>query len=110
MIERVHQTIGNAIKTINQSFDQDWGKSLQTIAFAHRAGYHRILGMSPAQVLFQRDMIVNQPKSCSLEKLLEQKLKQMKEDNQRENSKRQEYEYRIGDLVMLNKSEENLPK
>lgn len=59
MIERVHQTIENTIKTMNQEFEQDWGKSLQSIAYAHRASHHRILGISPAQVLFHRDMIIH---------------------------------------------------
>ena len=62
IIERVHQTIGNIIRTFNvQAMDSNdlWTGTLAATMFAVRATYHTTLQASPMQLVFGRDAILN---------------------------------------------------
>jgi hypothetical protein len=62
IIERVHQTIGNIIRTFKvQSMDSDdpWTGTLAAAMFAVRATCHATLQASPMQLAFGRDAILN---------------------------------------------------
>jgi hypothetical protein len=62
IVERVHQTIGNIIRTFNvQSMDSDdpWTGMLAATMFAVRATCHTTLQASPMQLAFGRDAILN---------------------------------------------------
>ena len=64
MIERVHQTIGNIIRTfeLNKSELEEsipFAGILAATMFATRATYHTTLQAMPAQFVFGRDAILN---------------------------------------------------
>jgi hypothetical protein len=62
IIERVHQTIGNIIRTFDvQTMDENdpWAGILAATMFAVRATYHTTLKASPMQLVFGRDAMLN---------------------------------------------------
>ena len=65
ILERVHQTIGNIIRTFKiQNIVQDnenlWRGLLASTMFALRATGHTMTQYTPAQLIFGRDSIINQ--------------------------------------------------
>ena len=62
IIERIHQTIGNIIRTFDVSNivnNNPWSGILTTTMFAVRATYLTTLQESPMQIVFGRDAILN---------------------------------------------------
>ena len=62
IIERIHQTIGNIIRTFDMSNiinNDPWLGILAATMFAVRAIYHTTLQASPMQLVFGRDAILN---------------------------------------------------
>ena len=64
ILERVHQTIGNIIRTFKiQGMVLDevsiWDGILATMMFAIRAKVHTTMQHTPAQLVFGRDLIMN---------------------------------------------------
>ena len=63
-VERVHQVVGSMLRTQdlkNKVLDHidPWGEVLASIAWAVRSAYHSVLGGTPAQLVFSRDMHFN---------------------------------------------------
>jgi hypothetical protein len=63
-VERVHQVIGNIIRTFELEstyLDEEdpWKGILSATAFAVRTTFHITLGNTPGQLVFGRDMIFN---------------------------------------------------
>lgn len=106
ILERVHQVIGNMLRTKNLveldfSFEDTWPNVLASVAFAIRSTHHSTLGAAPAQLVYGRDMVL--PIQYVAEWDLIRKRKQLKidESNMRENKNRVEYDYKIGDFVLI---------
>ena len=62
IIGRIHQTIGNIIRTFDVSNivnNNPWSGILAVTMFAVRAMYHTTLQASPMQLVFVRDAILN---------------------------------------------------
>ena len=62
IIKRIHQTIGNIIRTfdVSNTVNNDpWSGILAATMFAVRATYHTTLQASPMQLVFGRDAILN---------------------------------------------------
>ena len=62
IIERIHQTIGNIIRTFDVSNivnNYPWSGSRAATMFAVHATYHTTLQASPMQLIFGRDDILN---------------------------------------------------
>ena len=64
ILERVHQTIGNMIRTF-QVYNRDdldeedpWSGILSAVMFAMRSTYHTTLEATPMQLVFGRDAIL----------------------------------------------------
>ena len=112
IVERVHQVIGNIIRTFeleeNYLDEEDpWKGILSATAFAVRSTFHTTLQNSPGQLVFGRDMILNIKHTANWEYIKKRKQKLIDKNNQRENSKRTQYEYKVGDLVLLKRGTEN---
>jgi hypothetical protein len=93
IVERVHQTIGNIIRTFeleNNYLDEDnpWTGILSATAFAIRTTYHTTLKQSPGQLVFGRDMILNIKHVANWELIRARKQKMTNQNNQRKNAKR----------------------
>jgi transposase InsO family protein len=62
ILERVHKTIGNVIRTISkENLDEEnpWGGILAATMFAVRATYHTTMQATPTQPVLGRDSILN---------------------------------------------------
>ena len=112
IVERVHQTIGNIIRTFeletNYLDEEDpWKGILSATAFAIRSTFHTTLRKSPGQLVFGRDMILNINHVANWEFIRERKQKLIDKNNQRENQKRIPHNYQLGDKVLLKRGTEN---
>ena len=105
IIERIHQTIGNVIRTfqVHDSYldeDDPWSGILAAVMFAVRATYHTTLKATPSQLVFGRDAILNMQFEANWNFIREHKQRIIKKNNQRENAKRIEHTYREGNKVL----------
>ena len=87
----------------NQELDSydPFGEFLAGIAWTTRSTYHVVLGATPGQIVFGRDMLHNLSYIADLERLCQRKQKQINANNRKENSKRIDHDYRVGDKVLL---------
>ena len=86
IIERIHQTIGNIIRTFQMhSTSPDernpWKGVLAATMFATRATYHTTLKATPMQLVFGRDAILNTTFEANWALIKEQKQKQIRRNN-----------------------------
>jgi hypothetical protein len=104
IIERVHQTVGNVIRTFNvHAMDQDdpWTGMLAAAMFAVRATHHTTLQASPMQLVFGRDAILNIKHVSNWEHIRERKQLRINENNKRENKSRREHDCSLGDKTLV---------
>ena len=106
IIERIHGVINDMLRCNdldNHDFDpvDPWGELLANIAWALRSLTHSTLNATPGQVVFNRDMLFDLKYVADWEKIRQRKEKQIQKDNERENSKRREYTYKVGGKVLL---------
>lgn len=107
VIERVHQTIGNMLRTFSAHSNPDmdpedpWSGILSAVAFAVRATVHTTMRASPMQAVFGRDAMLNVVHHANWQWIKDRKQKLIRLNNKRENSKRIPYEYRVGQLILV---------
>ena len=111
IVERVHQTIGNIIRTFelqDHYLDEDdpWEGILAATAFAICATYHTTLQKSPGQLVFGRDMIFNVQHTANWEYICARKQCLIQKNNKNENKSRIPHTYHVNDKVMLHKGTE----
>ena len=87
----------------NHEFDpvDPWGDILAKLAWAVRSLYHRTLDATPGQLVFGRDMLFDMLFTPDWNAIRARKRAQVLKDNERENSKRRQFTYKIGDKVLL---------
>ena len=107
ILERVHQTIGNMIRTF-QVYNRDdldeedpWSGILSAVMFAIRSTYHTTLEATPMQLVFGRDAILPIFHQADWQYIKAKKQRLINMNNQRENAKRIPYTYQINDKVLL---------
>ena len=105
ILERVHQTLGNMIRTfsVGDAYlpEQDpWSGILAATMFAIRATYHTTTQATPAQLVFGRDAILNTRFIANWRLIRQRKQKLIGKNNKQENAKRIPYDYQIGDMVL----------
>ena len=103
--------IGNIIRTFelqDNYLDEKnpWKGILSATAFAVRSTFHTTLQSTPGQLVFGRDMILNIKHTANWEYIKQRKQQIINKNNQRENAKRKEHVYRVGDKVLLSKGNE----
>ena len=106
IIERIHQTLGNIIRTFELHNDSDvtqdtWKGILSAAMFAVRATYHTTTQATPMQLVFGRDAILNVQFQADWKYIQDRKQKIINQNNERENSSRVPYSYQVNQLVML---------
>ena len=100
MMEHVHQMLGNLIRSFklqdNPYIDMDdpWLGILAAALFAMHSMYHTILCMTPGQLIFGRDVILNT-------QYLADQTAIKAHTQQIENKKCIPHQYKVGDKVML---------
>jgi transposase InsO family protein len=112
IVERVHQVIGNIIRTFeleSNYLDEDdpWKGILSATAFAVRSTFHTSLQSTPGQLVFGRDMIFNIQHIANWEFIKQRKQKIINLNNKKENAKRVQHVYQVGDKVLLHRGTEN---
>jgi len=104
IIERVHQVIGNLIRSAQpQDAEEDdpWKGILAATAFAVRSTYHTTLKATPGQLVFGRDLILNVKHVADWKMIKERKQRLINDNNKRENSSRVRHKYRVNDKVLV---------
>lgn len=106
IVERVHQTIGNMIRTFRVYYRNDldeedpWTGILSAIMAAVRSTYSTTTRATPSQLVFGRDAILNVKFSVDWNKIRQRKQALIEMNNQRENAKRMKYTYEVGHKVL----------
>ena len=105
VLERVHQTIGNMLRTTNlheldTQSDDPFAGILSAVLFATRATYHMTLQAMPMQLVCGRDAMLNIPVQANWHRLRQNKQRLIEINNRKENSKRCQHEYVVGDKVL----------
>ena len=106
IIERVHQTMGNLIRTfeLEENYmdeDDPWIGILSATAFAIRSTYHTTLRGTPGQLVYGRDMILNINHLADWKAISLRKQQLINKNNINENNKRLQHTYHPGDKVLL---------
>ena len=110
ILERIHQTIGNIIRTF-QAHEEDldeerpWDGILAATMFATRATYHTTLQATPMQLVFRRDAILNIKFEADWNLIRQRKQETIRRNNMRENSTRIPHQYQIGDQVLYKRDD-----
>ena len=110
VLERIHQVIGNMIKTFRiydrEDLDEQdpWSGILAAIMFGVRATYHTTLEATPMQLVFQRDAILPIDYQPDWSKIQNNKRKRIELNNARENKSRIPHEYKVGDMILITRN------
>jgi len=104
IIERVHQTLGNIIRTFEvhhstMTSESPWDGILSAAMFALRATYHTTLQATPIQLVFGRDAMLNVQFQADWQIIRQMKQSKIHQNNMRENQKRIPHEYKLADKV-----------
>ena len=108
IVERVHQVLNDMLRTFELEAQQlessdPWTRFLSATAFAIRSTYHTTLEATPAQLVFGRDMLLPVKFEANWAQIKMKRQQEMLRNNQRENKSRVPHEYKVGDLVTLDK-------
>ena len=107
IVERVHQTIGNMIRTFrmydNDGIDDDdpWSGILAAVMAATRSTYSTTTQATPMQLVFGRDAIINTKFVADWDYIKQRKQHRIHANNIRENAKRTPHTYNVADKVMV---------
>ena len=106
ILERVHGVINDMLRTNdldNFTFDpaDPWGDILANVAWALRSLTHSTLNATPGQLVFSRDMLFDLKYVADWQSIRKRKEQQVRRDNERENSKRTNYSYKVGGKVLV---------
>ena len=87
-MERVHQTLGNMIRTYElEEYDFDyndpWSSILAECAWAIRSTAHTIMDATPAQLVFGRDMLFDLSFKVQWKEIRKRKLEALRKNMER---------------------------
>ena len=108
--ERVHQVLGDCLRSFDLNPKDPFDKFLTAAAYAIQSACHTTLGYSPAQLVFGRDMFMPVNFQVDWEKIKANKQNRMHKNNERENLKRKPHQYSAGDLVTVVERPGIIPK
>ena len=105
-VERVHQVVRHMFLTKNfkeKTFDNidPFGAILSSVAWAIRASFNTSTQATPAQLVFGRDMMFNLTSLINWKELMIRKQQLVDQANLRENAKRIDFDYKIGQQVYI---------
>ena len=106
ILERAHGTIGNMIRTFNVEqieLDEEdpFAGLVSAVGFAIRSTYHTTLQATPGQLVYGRDMIFPIQHLADWQLIKNRKQQLIDKNNVRENAKRVDYDYKVGDQVLI---------
>ncbi|MGL5963100.1 MAG: hypothetical protein ACRCZ2_01680, partial [Fusobacteriaceae bacterium] len=108
ILERVHQVLMTMLRTaeIDMAISvapSDIDAFLTNAAWAIRSTYHTVLKASPGAAIFGRDMLFDIPYIADWNKIGEFRQHQTNRNTERENKLRIDYDYKVGDKVLVRK-------
>ena len=108
IVERVHQVLNDMLRTFeleNQQLDdtEPWKRFLAAASFAIRSTYHTTLGATPAQLVYNRDMLLPIQFNFKWADIKMRRQKEMARNNKKENKSRIPHIYNVGDKVSLDR-------
>ena len=106
ILERIHQTLANMMRTAELDMadsvsPNDIADFLNDAAWAVRSTYHTVLKASPGAAIFGRDMLFDVPFLADWKKIGDYRQRQTDRNTERENKTRVDWDYKIGDKVLL---------
>ena len=106
ILERVHQVLGQMLRTAEIDMadsvtPDDVDVFLDNAAWAIRSTYHTVLKASPGAAIFGRDMLFDVPFIADWNKIGDYRQRQTDLSTGRENKRRVDYDYKIGDRVLV---------
>jgi hypothetical protein len=106
ILEHVHQVLGQMLPTTelymaNSVTPDDVNVFLDNTAWAIRSTCHTALKASPGAAIFGRDMLFDIPFVADRHKIREQRQLLTDRGNQQENAKQIDYNYKVGDKVLV---------
>jgi hypothetical protein len=106
ILKRVHQVLAQMICTAeldmaNSVTPDDVDVFLDNPAWAIRSTYHTVLKASPGAAFFGQDMLFDILFVADWRKIGEQRQSLTDRGNQRKNAKRIDYDYKVGDKVLV---------
>ncbi len=106
ILECVYQVLGQMLCTAeldmaNSVTPNDVDVFLDNAAWAINSTYHRVLTASPGAAIFGRDMLFNIPFVADWRKIGERRQSLTNCGNQRKNAKLIDYDYKVGDKVLV---------
>lgn len=107
MVERIHQVVGDMIRTRAISGPEDldpdfqWQGVLSAVRHAVRSIVHTTHRATPTQLVFGRDALLNISFEADWQYIKERKQHRILQNNKRENKTRLEHTYNVGDQVMV---------
>jgi hypothetical protein len=108
ILERIHAVLGNILRTSELNMAESVKASgidifLSDAAWAVRSTYHTVLKASPGAAIFGRDMLFDIPFIADWQKIGEHREQLTDLDNARENKGRIDYDYKVGQKVLVRK-------
>ncbi len=105
-MERVHQVLGQMLRTAELDMadsvsPDDVDVFLDNAAWAICSTYHTVLKASPSAAIFGRDMLFDISFIADWRKIGDRRQLLTNRSNQRENAKRTDYNYKVGDKVLV---------
>ena len=82
-----------------------WSNILASAAWAIHSTFHTMLGATPGQIVYGRDMLFDLAFKANWKEIKERKRARIEDSNQRENAKRIRHTYKIGDLVSKDRNQ-----
>jgi len=104
IVERVHQMLGNIVRTFSvEDLDAEdpWSGILAAARFAIHSTYHTTLQATPMQLVFGCDALLNIRHEANWNFICERKQKSIRINNKRENEKRIPYTFMVNQKVLL---------
>ena len=109
VLERIHQVLGNQLRTFEleerdlEKEEENFEPFLTACAYAIRCAYHSTLQATPGQLVFGRDMFLPVVFEADWALIERQKQMSINNSNNRENKRRKDYQYQVGQKVLLEK-------
>ena len=105
-MEHIHAVLGNMLRTSELDMAKmvktsDIDVFLSDTAWAVCSTYHTVLKASPGAAIFGRDMIFDIPFIADWQKIGEYRQRLTDLSNARENKGRIDYDYKVGQRVLL---------
>jgi hypothetical protein len=76
---------------------------IDNAAWAIRSTYHTVLKASPGAAIFGRDMLFDIPFVADWKQIGDYRQHQTDRNNKRENNKNVDYDYKVGDKILIRK-------